>query len=259
MGLFQTLSAANMATQTGLTVRYNINRRTATYMSGDTETEYTYYEYVRTAAKRYKYVGLTKAAALNGAQTKMGKYTRSYSVAVVPAHNATATDVFGAAVTKCTVGIQPVHESGNMWSLEISVDEQDVKTSLSGDLAPGTVFATENLRDYDDGEGAALELEVTDLSFVQPDPEEPGTLTISFGYESSLDGFEPGRMTAEIWTAATAQWVAVKIATLNELHKTGTIEVEGESGDFTNAIVHIAYGPYVSNEESCDPDQEEEA
>jgi len=236
MALLDTLTSANMVTTTGLTVRYNVTPR-------QSSTGAVVYDYTRTASKRYKYVGLTKAAALAGATEKMGKYTRNYAVAKDPP---AASGAYSDSVTKCTAGIQPVHDAGNMWSLEIAVDEQDVKSSLLDNLAPGTVFAAENSRDYDDGEGGALVLTVSSKSFYS------GTLTVGFSYTSNLGGVPRERIVAEIWTESAAAWTAAGIVW--GIGNSGQITMAGTSASaFAGALVRLCYGSYTSNEESCDP------
>ena len=235
MALLDTLTSANMVTETGLTVRYNVTE------SGNGGL----FLYTRTASKRYKYVGLTKEAALAGASEKMGKYTRNYAVPKTPPAGA-QSGAYSESVTKCTTGIQPVHESGNMWSLQIAVDEQDVKCSTLDNLAPGTIFAAENSRDYDDGEGGALVLQVSSKGF------HSGTLTVGFSYTSNLGDVPRDRVTAEIWTESAAAWTAAGIAW--GIGRSGQITMTGTSASvFANALVRLCYGSYTSNEESCDP------
>ena len=240
MALFETLTSQNMVTTHGLAVRYNVTKK-----SLDTTPPLDYYEYVRTASKRYKYVGLTKAAALAGVATKMGKYTRSYSIAPTLPQSLTPTGVYSAPVTKCTTGIEPLHEAGNMWSLEISVDEQDTKLSLSPNLAPGDVFNTENARDYDDGEAMPIVLTVGQVSY------GAGVLTIPFTYTQNLGQLSPDAITGEVWFPGDAVWRKANIVSISG--SAGTAQISGATGEFTNAVFRLCYGPYKSNEESCDP------
>ena len=240
MALFETLTSQNMVTTHGLVVRYNVNKK-----SLETTPPIDYYEYVRTASKRYKYVGLTKAAALAGVATKMGKYTRSYSIAPTLPQILEPTAVYSSPVTKCTTGIEPLHEAGNMWSLEISVDEQDTKLSLSPSLAPGDVFNAEKARDYDDDEAMPIVIEVSQASY------GAGVLTIAFSYAQSLGELSPDAITAEVWLPVDGVWRKADITAISS--GAGTAQISGAEAEFANASFRLSYGPYRSNEESCDP------
>lgn len=146
-----TATAENRVVDTNLTKTYA--RRpiygTWTHVTLNITTTYTKaWEYSRVATKSYRYVGLTKEAAESIAADYVDYYTRATKVSEWDGEDGVFEYVSGGAVPMATV--VPQHEDGGMWSVAISVNEQDTRISLSANEDFATLFAAEELRQYDD-------------------------------------------------------------------------------------------------------------
>lgn len=151
MALLNTASDVNRVIDTDLHVTYA--RRaiygTWTKVTLNVTTTYTKaWEYSRVAVKTYRYVGLTKSAALAKVQELDSLYTRATKVSEWNGEDGEFEHVDGGDVLMAE--LVPQHEDGGMWSVVISVNEQDTRTSLSPNESFTALFATENARTYDD-------------------------------------------------------------------------------------------------------------
>ena len=154
MGLLTTYSAANRIVDTALQVNYS--RRLVfgswTYLSLNVSTTYNQaWEYTRTAAKTFRYVGMDKATAEDCAADLRALFTRSTKTTVW--NGSTGAFDTGDAGSILMADVVCQHEDGGMWSVTVSVNEQDTRQSLLSNLSPSSLFATENARRYDLDEG----------------------------------------------------------------------------------------------------------
>lgn len=150
MALLTTATADNRAIDTALSKTYarRVVYGTWTKVELNVTTTYTKaWEYSRVATKSYRYVGLTEAAAKQIAAYYADYYTRATKVSEWDSEDGEFKHVDGGSVPMATV--VPQHEDGGMWSVVISVDEQDTRLDLSPSRSFATLFATEDARSYD--------------------------------------------------------------------------------------------------------------
>lgn len=204
--LLTTLTDTNKYTSDELAIRYDTTVEKATV----DEQEVTYYTVTRTATKRYEYRGLTLSAATSGAATKLAMYTRRYSSVL---NRATVS------LMKCTSDIAAVHESGNAWKVQISVNETDVKITTTEPTSPAALFASENARNYD-GSGASAPLVISN------------TLAVT----QHIDDYDVARLSWFWKVDASDAWTYLK---------NGSAALS----DFPEQAVYIkaCYGSYESN------------
>lgn len=151
MSLLTTATATNRIVDVALHVTYTRRRvyGSWTYVGLNmTQTHAHAWEYVRTAQKTYRYVGLTEAAAKTIAATLNTYYTRATKVSEWDAEHDEFVHVNAGDVPMAD--IVPQLEEGNMWTVSVSVNETDTRTSLSASESFAVLFASEALRGYDE-------------------------------------------------------------------------------------------------------------
>ena len=156
MGLLTTYSAANRVVDTALQVNYS--RRIVfgswTYVSLNVTTTYNQaWEYTRTAVKTFRYVGMDRATAEDCAADLRALFTRSTKTTVW--NGSTGAFDTGDAGDILMADVVCQHEDGGMWSVTVSVNEQDTRQSLLSNLSPSSLFAMEDARAYDLDEGGS--------------------------------------------------------------------------------------------------------
>ncbi len=139
---------------TDLQVKYTRRRIYGSWTHVSTTVASTTYnqawEYVRTATKNYRYVGLTYDAARSLADVLEVYYRRSTHVSEWDEWNGRFVTVDGGTFSMADVAVQ--HDEGDAYSVVVSVNEQDTRMMLAiSSDAFDVVFATENLRSYDTG------------------------------------------------------------------------------------------------------------
>ena len=152
MSLLSTASADNLVVDAALHITYA--RRIVfgqwTYVNLNMTTVYTQaWEYIRTASKTYRYVGMTEAGARAKAAALVTLYTRSTKISVWDSTAGQFVHVDAGDVLMTEVVVQ--HEEGSMWTVAITVSETDTRTTLSSSSSFAALFATENQRDYEEG------------------------------------------------------------------------------------------------------------
>lgn len=157
MGLLTSATSANRVEDTDLGVTYARRRIYGLWtvvMLNVTTTYYFAWEYVRRAVKSYRYVGLDESTAKSLAATLRNYYTRATKVSEFDTTQGSGT--YGQ-FTHVAAGDVPMadvvaqHENAGMWSVTVSVNEEDVRLSLSPSESFAQLFHDENLRGYDDG------------------------------------------------------------------------------------------------------------
>ena len=131
MGLLDTYTSANRVVDTALAVNYarRIVFGTWVYVSLNVTTTYTQaWEYTRTATKTFRYVGMDKTTAESCAADLRALFTRSTKTTVWNG-NTGAFDT-GDAGDILMADIVCQHEAGGMWTVTVSVNEQDARQSL---------------------------------------------------------------------------------------------------------------------------------
>lgn len=103
------------------------------------------WEYRRFAAKRMRYVGMTKTAALACQAALISKFTRSITNSVWNASTHTFTTESGGSEVMANIVAR--HVAGHMWEVTCDIREYDTRLS-TGNYSPSSLFTSENARDY---------------------------------------------------------------------------------------------------------------
>ena len=176
MALLTAYNDTNKVTNNALNVKYSIEMGTMTqkvYPSkgsssgssgGIQYVDTPYYRVTRYAQKQYEYVGMDYATAVSCQNAKIQQYTRSYSriVEILSSDptweppqddpEATApqyTVLSSQPIIACTSDIVATHQEGCMWSVRITVNETDEKSSMELPYNAASLFTAENQRNYD--------------------------------------------------------------------------------------------------------------
>ena len=146
--LRQTYSLANLVTASGLDIRYSLEK-----IGG-------YWQAVRNARKSYSYVGMSLAAARSCLAAKRAQYYRdTVSLEEVVNEQTGAVTVNEFKNWRCGASISLRHGDGDLWSVEITVDETDYRyAGTSKPADPAVLFAStltldSLLPNYDEGPG----------------------------------------------------------------------------------------------------------
>lgn len=155
MALLTTATATNRVVDTALRVVYSrrlvFGQWSWTNGLNESYTINSAWEYIRTATKTYRYVGLDEETAKSVAAALAAYYTRTTKVSV---WNVNSDGQFAAidAGSVPMADVVPQHEDGEAWSVAVSVNEQDSRMSRSASESFTTLFYAEDRREYDDGE-----------------------------------------------------------------------------------------------------------
>ncbi len=152
MSLINSASPDNCVVDAALHVSYA--RRIVfgqwTFVSLNMTTVYTQaWEYIRTASKTYRYVGMTEAGARAKAASLVTLYTRSTKVSVWDSTEGDFIHQDAGDIVMADIVVQ--HEEASMWTVAVTVSETDTRTALSPSLSPTALFSLENNRDYEEG------------------------------------------------------------------------------------------------------------
>lgn len=150
MALITTASSANRVVDSALCVTYARRKvyGSWSYTSGTTViTLASAWEYTRTATKNYRYVGMSESAAADLAAVLVDYYTRSTRISEWNSSTGAFSTTDGGTVPMADVVCQ--RGDGDMWTVQVSVNEQDARMSTLSTDSFSTIFATENLRTYD--------------------------------------------------------------------------------------------------------------
>lgn len=153
MGLLAALTGANMIVESALQVRYSgtCNRQAFSFEDDGEAASYerNIWEFHRYATGAWKWVGLSKEAALNGQKIKVAQYTRRKRVSTIVRQNG-APVMDRVNTIECTANIVARQTSGSMWELSLSVNEDDVAYTFSPPQDPSGLFGYENARYYEE-------------------------------------------------------------------------------------------------------------
>lgn len=155
MALLNTATEDNRVVDTALRVVYSRRKIFGqwTYVALNvTITVTEAWEYLRTATKTYRYVGLDEDTAGDVAAALQTLYTRTTKVSEFDTTQGSATYGTFKVVNAGDVpmgDIMQQHEKGGMWTVAVAVNELDSRISLSASESFAALFAAENQRDYD--------------------------------------------------------------------------------------------------------------
>jgi UDP-N-acetyl-D-mannosaminuronic acid transferase (WecB/TagA/CpsF family) len=156
MGLLNTYTSANCVVDTALSVDYARRVVFGNWVetTGTVPTVHNHiWEYTRTATKTFRYVGMDEATAESCAAALRTLFNRSTRVSTWNGAYGRFDRDPGGDVPMADIVCQ--HEAAGMWTVTVSVNEQDTYQSLFATESFATIFATENARVYDlDEEGS---------------------------------------------------------------------------------------------------------
>ena len=221
MALHKTYSDANKYVSNKLSIRYSV----------DPDDSGKYYRVTRVATMKYKYFGMDEDTANQCAMAKVAQYMRDYSRLKAVAGQDVPSVV---KVRECKTDIQAVRAEADNWSVEISVNETDVKASATAPLDPASLFSDENARNYDGGNyGDALRIVAAER------PPSPNEDAVFVTYSSDIREFDYERVVCQAKDSESGSWYSVA--------------VDSRSSDmiiFTNAtakVVRLLYGSIESS------------
>lgn len=171
MALLTSYGSTNCVVESGLVVRYSKSPVYGQWQYAIGVTTVTVgkaWQYTRTAAKSYRYVGMTYSAAKSCKADMIAKYTRTVKTSEWDALSE-STEHFGesssdnASILMADVALVCV--GGVAWDVVINVNEVDTRLRESHNGSPDALFASETDRTYGpDGGDASDETETTGTS-----------------------------------------------------------------------------------------------
>lgn len=208
---------SNKDTDTGLSIKYSQS------FNGQ------YWEVVRTATKQYKFIGMDYDTACECAAAKRTQYTRAFSR--IDTSSGAPQRVY---VYECPSDIAPQHNGGNVWSVPISVNEQDIVASQTRVMDPATLFTEANSRNYDEDAG------LTTLSVTSAERSDD---SIAIEYDTGIVGFDPSRLICQYKVSESATtWSSLAC------ESSGDGEVEAGPVPTTGDLfIRLVYGKLESN------------
>lgn len=151
MSLLSSASTVNRVVDSDLIISYTRRLVTGSWTvatSLSTSTTYTRaYEYTRSAAYSYRYVGMTLAAAQSKASDLVSLYTRATLLSDWDETTGRFDTIDAGTLLMADISVQ--HTEGDAYDVVVNVREADSRMSLSGALSPSSLFPTENNRSYD--------------------------------------------------------------------------------------------------------------
>lgn len=153
MGLLTTATANNRVIDQALTVTYSKSMINGYWESSTGLTVNfwtTAYEYHRYATIQYRYVGMDYDSAMQAANNIRNQYTRSYWISEWQnsgTYSGTFRDLYCGKKIQGTVEV--VKTVGHMYEIQVSINEDDTRLSLTGIEYFNVMFANENARSYD--------------------------------------------------------------------------------------------------------------
>ena len=112
-----------------------------------------YWEITRYAKKSYSFIGMDKDTAYECAAAKRAQFTRAFArldTSTIDEEHPLPTIV---SAYECPSDIAPQHQDGDVWSVDIQVNEEDHRAAGSPSQNPASLFTTENARNYDEDAG----------------------------------------------------------------------------------------------------------
>lgn len=154
----------------------------------------SYWEITRLAKKQYQFIGMDKDTAYECAAAKRTQYTREFLR--IDTSTDEPTRVYAV---ECPSDIAPQHHDGDVWSVSISVNEQDIVASQFRVSNPAALFIDANSRNYDEDAGLSV-LSVTSA-------ERSGD-TVTIEYETEIPSFDPSRLICQYKTSESSTfWI----------------------------------------------------
>ena len=221
---------SNKITDVGLSVTYRQQRMSGTLTVSGVQIPVSWVEITRFAKKSYMFVGMDKETAYACAQAKRSQYTRDFSH--IDSSNLTSTTPSTYYVRECPSDIAPQHGEGGVWSVQITVNEQDVVATSNFQNDPASLFTEANGRNYDEDAGSTS-LALTSATRVVA-VDSSSTLEIS--YTCGITDYSPSAIIVQISTTGSGSgWSTVGTAD-------GIIPVPS-----SEIYVRLAYGSLKSN------------
>ena len=194
MGLKTVYDNSNKVTDVGLSVTYRQEFAATIDVSG---TPTDYWEVARIAKKSYKFVGMDESTAYECASAKRSQYTRSFSRVEI-----TDESVTTRTAIECPSDIAPRHVEGDVWEVQIEVNEMDTTYSIGPAAEPENLFPAANARNYDEDAGSS--------TLTLGSVTRSGS-SLSYTYTQAISGFSPGALVCEYKTSESGAWISAGI------------------------------------------------
>ena len=153
MGLLTTATSDNRIVDQALTVTYS-KRHLDGYWSASTGLTVNFwntaFEYHRYATIQYRYVGMDYNSAIQAANNIRNQYTRNYWISdwqVSGRYAGTFRDLYCGK--KIQGSVEVVKTVGHIYEIQVNINEDDTRMSLTGLEYFNVMFQNENLRHYD--------------------------------------------------------------------------------------------------------------
>lgn len=154
MALIPTYSSGNRVIDTDLSVTYNKRKIYGDWVhtvGAGQDHYYEAWEISRYAKKVYRYVGMDHSTAQSCATAMVSKYTRTQKDSIWDLNNNAEFAESGSGSTILMAEIAIQHDAGTMWSVAVTVNEQDTRLRRTPPPSVSSLFSSENARDYDTG------------------------------------------------------------------------------------------------------------
>lgn len=193
----------NKVTKQGLQVQYTSNYQTKTITVGGASVTVVVYEYHRLVSKQYSFVGMNEATARKCQEMKIAQYTRIFSERNEWGQMPTTP----RRVEKCIATVTPTHDDAGLWSVNISVNEDQAQNYGSFTTMPQFLFDLSIDYDEDKPDGGCLMMN-GDIWL-----EEYATWGI--GYWHLINDFTTNHLIAQVssdggktWDTIAPSWVS---------------------------------------------------
>ncbi len=123
MALLSSHSSVNLEESAAVMTRYLRAMQSQDFSVGEQSFTASYYEYHRITSGNYRYVGLTKDAALACANACRAALEHASISQVVVYQNGAVTVTDGGELSIMAGDISVTREAGSMWSVEVSLNE----------------------------------------------------------------------------------------------------------------------------------------
>lgn len=114
----------NKVTSVGLRTIYQVTRDTVSQ-------DKPFFVYRRVRTKTYSYIGMDEATAKLCVAAKLSQYTRTYPTWEWKNHRWQRVTGVESTYTELVADVQPVHDEGALWRVDISVNEEAVVYSAN--------------------------------------------------------------------------------------------------------------------------------
>lgn len=215
-------SDANKVTHRGLQVQWTMAQ--VGYVSGN-----PWYEFHRIATKSYSYVGMNETTARACVDAKQAQYTRTFT----QWYTERGAMYKPTKISKCVANVVLRHDAGNMWSVDIDVNEDQIQYYWeAGSFHVGLFDLT---MDYDESPTVGDYLRISNTW------RELNRLYVQ--YQQSISGFDrtSTKFVVQNSTDGGATWTAITPSS------SADGEVYFNNGVWSAGLVRVLWDGMASN------------